>query len=82
MKILKFGMAGCQPCKQLSKVVEGMGDVGVPIVDVDVDEAQEVAIRYAIRGVPTCVLVDADGNELRRKVGSMTEADFRQFVTG
>lgn len=82
MKVLKFYAQWCGPCKQLSKVVEGIDDLGVEIVNVDIDEDTETAVQYAIRGVPTCVVVDENGNEIRRKVGMMTEKDFRALVTG
>lgn len=82
MKVLKFYAEWCQPCKQLSKVFDNVTDLGAEVVGIDIDEDYAVSTRYAIRGVPTCVVVDADGNELRRKVGMMSEADLRSFITG
>jgi len=82
MKVLKFYAEWCQPCKQLSKVFDSVRDLEFEMVDIDIDEDFAVPTRYQIRGVPTCVVVDADGKELRRKVGMMSEADLRSFITG
>lgn len=81
MKVLKFAAEWCGPCKMLSKTLEDYkGDVQVQEIDIDAD--QEVAIRYGIRGVPTLVLLDDNGSELRRKSGMMMLGDFEKFVKG
>lgn len=80
MKVLKFQAEWCGPCKMLSKTLESYTDV--EIQEIDIDKDQEVAIRYGIRGVPTVVLLDDSGNELRRKVGMMMLNDFEKFVKG
>lgn len=81
MKVLKFYAEWCGPCKMLSKIMEGMGDVGVEVVNVDVDSDQDTAIKYGIRGVPTMIVVDDEGKEVRRKVGMMSEAELRVFIS-
>jgi len=80
MKILKFAAEWCGPCKMLSKTLEGYTDV--EIQEIDIDKDQEVAIRYGIRGVPTLVLLDDNGSELRRKSGMMMFNEFEKFVKG
>lgn len=81
MKVLKFAAEWCGPCKMLSKTLEDYkGDV--PVEEIDIDANQEVAIRYTIRGVPTLVLLDDAGNEIRRKSGMMMLSDFEKFVKG
>jgi thioredoxin 1 len=80
MKVLKFSASWCIPCRQLSQVIENITDLPAEIVEIDVDEAQEVAIRYGIRGVPTLVVVDDKGIELRRRSGTMSENDFKAFL--
>lgn len=82
MKVLKFSADWCQPCKMLSRIIEDAPVDGVEIVNIDIDNEQETAIRYGIRGVPTLVVLDEEGKEVRRKVGSMTESDYKAFVTG
>jgi len=37
--------------------------------------------KYAIRGVPTLVMVDSNGAEISRLVGSKTEAELKNWVT-
>lgn len=80
MKVLKFSAAWCGPCRALSQIIDNIDDLAAEVVEIDVDEAQEVAIRYGIRVVPTLVVVDDDGKELRRKSGTMSENDFKAFV--
>lgn len=81
MKALKFEASWCQPCKNMSRVLEGLKEqLTVPIEAVDIDENADMAKQYAIRGVPTMVLIDDDGKEVKRKVGMMREAEILQFL--
>jgi thioredoxin 1 len=79
MKVLKFYADWCGPCKALTKVLEGEVFT-TAIEEVDIDQNNAIAVKYGIRGVPTCVLVDDTGTEIRRHVGMMNVKQFREFV--
>ena len=79
-QILKFSAAWCGPCKSMSATL-GRIQLPVSVVEVDVDEQHELATKYAIRGVPTLVMVDSNGAEISRLVGSKTEAELKNWVT-
>lgn len=80
MKVLKFYADWCQPCKMLTRILADV-ESPLPIEEVNIDEQQDVAIKYGIRGVPTMVIVDDAGNEVKRQVGMMNEAQFKNFVS-
>lgn len=81
MRILKFQATWCGPCKAMTMVVAGAGDkLKVPVQEIDIEVDEAVAIRYGIRGVPTMVLLDDDGNEIKRKVGAMNEQQLLEFA--
>lgn len=81
MKLLKFYAEWCGPCKGLSMIVEGVKDkIDIEIENVDIDTCGSRSAQYNIRSVPTMVLVDDNGTELKRKVGSMNEADLLNFL--
>lgn len=82
MKVLKFAAEWCGPCKMLGNMLEKYYDGDVEIQEIDIDESAEVAVRYAIRGVPTLVLLDDNGVELRRKSGMMMIDEFENFIKG
>lgn len=80
MKVIKFAASWCGPCKMLTKVLEDYSG-SVPIEEIDIDANQELAIKFGVRGVPTCVLVNDEGGEVARKVGMMNVKEFEQFVS-
>ena len=80
MKLLKFEASWCGPCKALTKLMEST-QLPVPIEVIDVDESAAVAAQYGIRSVPTLILVDDAGVEVKRKVGMMSSDDLTTFAT-
>ena len=77
MKVLKFYADWCQPCKQLSTIVES---TGIEVTNINIEEELDAAVEYKIRSVPTCVVLDNSGAEVRRKTGMMTADEFKQFA--
>jgi len=55
-------------------------DLPYPVEDVNIDNDQDLALKYGIRGVPTLVLVDNNNNEVRRVSGMQTESQLAAFV--
>jgi thioredoxin 1 len=82
MKVLKFEASWCSPCKMLSRVIEDAKDkITAEIECVDIDENADLAKQYGIRGVPTMVVVDSEGKEIKRQSGMMMESQLLQFLS-
>ena len=79
MKVLKFSASWCGPCKMLAKMLEDV-KVETPIVEIDIDNNNEMAVKHGVRSVPMCILIDDSGNEVSRKAGVMTESEFKTLV--
>jgi thioredoxin 1 len=81
MKALKFYATWCEPCKALSKIIEGAQDkITMPIENIDIEQSMELAQKYGIRGVPALVIVDEDGVEIKRQIGMMMEDKLLEFL--
>jgi thioredoxin 1 len=82
MKVLKFQASWCQPCKMLTRIMEDASDkITIPVEVIDIDENQDMAVKYAIRGVPTLVIIDGEGKEVSRKSGMMAENRLMEFLS-
>ena len=80
--MVDFWANWCGPCKMLAPVIEGLGDEyeGKAIVGkINVDEEQELAIRYGVMSIPT-VIFFKHGEEVARKVGVMPAAQFVEVL--
>jgi thioredoxin 1 len=49
---------------------------------INVDNNQELSIKYGVRNIPTLVLVDGDGVELNRSVGVLQKQQIIDFYNG
>lgn len=82
MKLLKFSASWCGPCKMLSMTIAGIkNEISYPIEEIDIDENNDMAQKFSIRGVPTLVLVDNNNKEVKRKVGALTAVELKTFLS-
>ena len=75
--VIDFYATWCGPCKTIAPVFQVLkGEYGEKInfVSVDVDADNETARRYGIEAMPTFVILDSEGKEIRRIVGADAEA--------
>ena len=78
MKVLRFTASWCQPCKMLAKTLEET-NTGMPIEIIDIDENQQIAMDYGIRGVPTLVMIDGD-IEVKRVSGMLMKNQLTEWL--
>jgi thioredoxin 1 len=76
--MIDLGAKKCIPCKMMAPIMEKMEkkyDGRAAIIFIDVWEHREQASRFRIRAIPTQIFYDADGKEVSRHVGFMSEDD-------
>ena len=72
----------CGPCKMLAPTFERLAQKHgeqITFVKVNVDEAPEVANKFAVRSIPTLVLLQS-GNVVERLVGLRSEQELAQVL--
>ncbi len=72
----------CGPCRMVSPILERLAHryAGrVKLVKVNVDEAVRVGRRFAVRGIPTLVILDG-GKVLARETGAAPEAVLTRWL--
>ena len=78
LMMVDFWAVWCGPCRMLAPMVDDLAekyDGKVVVGKVNVDEEQELAIRYGVMSIPT-VIFFKDGKEVDRKVGVMPPEAF------
>ena len=66
-QILYFTASWCGPCRTLGPIMESLNGQ-INYRKLDVDNEQDLAVKYKIRSVPTLVLIE-NGVEKNRLVG-------------
>lgn len=72
-KLLFFTASWCSACKAIKPVVEKEAPqkgFDVKYVDMDSDEGAYMADEFNIRNLPTLIVLDEQGVEIKRAVGN------------
>ena len=79
--LIDFYADWCGPCKAFSPVVESVASENedIKVVKVNVDDAQDLAIKYQVMSIPTTVVIK-NGQEVNRAVGMMSKSDLVEMV--
>jgi len=80
--LVDFWAAWCGPCKMVAPVLDELaGEMGdkVRVAKLNVDENQEIALKYGVRGIPTFILFK-DGEVADRMTGAMPKSAFEQLI--
>lgn len=79
--LIDFYADWCGPCQMLSPIVEQVAEENenIKVVKLNVDENQELAIKYGIMSIPTLVVVK-DGNEINRTIGLVSKSEVEELI--
>lgn len=82
--IIDFWAPWCGPCKMIAPVLEDVAAEyagKVKVVKLNVDENQETAPKYNVRGIPTLLIIKG-GEVVATKVGAVSKSQLVEFVNG
>lgn len=77
MKLIDFWAEWCNPCKMMNPILdEVVKEYNIDLVKYDADKDKEMLEKYSITSIPTYIVVDDQGKEIKRIVGAMPKFRF------
>ncbi|MDF0546032.1 thioredoxin domain-containing protein [Sphingobium sp. H39-3-25] len=73
-QLLVFSAPWCGPCKAMAPTVDDVAEDykgTLAVGKIDIDEAPALAAQYAVRSVPTLIVL-RDGAEVQRSLGGLS----------
>ena len=80
--LVDFWAEWCGPCKMLGPILEEISDDlkdKLQVVKVNLDENQDLAMKYSIRSIPTLLLFK-EGELIDTKVGLLPKGDLVEWL--
>ena len=80
--LVDFWAEWCGPCKMIGPVLEELAlEMGekIKIVKVDVDSNSQTAINYAIRSIPTLIIIK-NKSVVAQHIGAASKAQLENFI--
>lgn len=79
--LIDFYADWCQPCQMLSPVVDEVAkeNNNIKVVKINIDEEEDLAVRYEIASIPTLVVIK-DKNEIKRSIGVIEKSQIEELV--
>ena len=81
--LVDFWASWCGPCRMLAPTLEAVAKdfaSKLKIVKLNVDENEQTATSYSIRGIPTLILFK-DGKKVAVTTGNLSKQQLSKFIT-
>ncbi len=80
--LVDFWAEWCGPCKMIGPILKELAlemDEKIKIVKVDVDSNSQTAMKYAIRSIPTLIIIK-DSEVIAQHIGAASKAQIENFI--
>lgn len=80
--LVDFWAEWCGPCKMIGPILEEINEEmneKIKIVKIDVDTNNQTAINYAIRSIPTLIIIQ-DGAVKAQHIGAASKSQLENFI--
>lgn len=80
--LVDFWAEWCGPCRMVGPAVEQVAKImadKVKVTKLNVDENQEIAMRYNVQSIPSLLLFKG-GKELARTIGAAPKETYLKFI--
>lgn len=77
-----FWAEWCGPCRMVGPAVEQIGKImagKLKVAKLNVDENQEIAIKYGVQSIPSLILFKG-GKEVSRTIGAAPKETYMKFI--
>lgn len=78
--LVDFFATWCGPCKMLGLELEKLDDkIDIPILKVDIDKYENLAVKYKIMSVPTLMIIENE-KVIKKMIGYSTLDELIKWV--
>ena len=80
--LIDFWAEWCGPCKMIGPILEELAEEledKIKIIKIDVDNNNQTAMKYAIRSIPTLMIIK-EGNVQGQHIGAASKAQIQSFI--
>ncbi len=81
MKVSLYSAPWCGSCQTVKQSLNSIctNDLEIQVIDIDTLGMQALS-KVGIKGIPSLILYDNQGNELKRKTGALTKKQLEDFL--
>ena len=81
--LVDFNASWCGPCRMLKPLLEDVckeiDESKCKILSLNVDDNEDIAIKYNVSSIP-CLILFKNGNEEKRSVGLISKDEIEKFI--
>lgn len=79
--LVDFHAKWCGPCRMLAPILDELGEAGVTVLKIDVDEEPELARAFGVYSIPALFVIKK-GEVIAQAVGLRSKAELEQMLAG